>query len=516
MAAIGSSPVEVTGEPFVLTDSDTDLRYVVWSDGVSFQYVPLVSSEMSADPTALTSSPSGGWLLTVGPTAMWRSGTLFYCYLRGNGSICVRSFTPATSTDSGEVVLHATFEVDLHAAPSMSFTSDDKIIVVYSKHGGANLYQRISSTALDVSAFGAEIDINADIGATEFTYPSIWSLDSGRHVLTYRATNKATAGHTGAHWAITYSDDDGASWSAESRFWAVSGRGPYVVSTGNGSRIDLTCTDGSPGDDANVAVYHMYTPDGVSFFETDGTAIAGSLPLGISDATLVHQPTGADYDQNGPTRLGSDGRPRILFAVATADRIKWARWDGGAWQVYDVAALANPRYDLDAVAPHVIYAPQDDGGTLEIHRFTTPDNGTTWIDEAITSGSAADQQYPKSPIAHGTEIAVMWMNGTVTSNTSWATGTSAASGPSSTGELAQRVVVIDGDTAADGLAEAIVRRSIAGAWEISRDLGATWETLGGGAASSGHYELLMAAGSSPVEPLETADGTDWLYVWVSD
>jgi hypothetical protein len=30
----------------------------------------------------------------------------------------------------------------------------------------------------------------------------------------------------------------------------------------------------------------------------------------------------------------------------------------------------------------------------------------------------------------------------------------------------------------------------------------------------GHYELLMAAGSSPVEPLENGAGDDWLYVWV--
>ena len=36
------------------------------------------------------------------------------------------------------------------------------------------------------------------------------------------------------------------------------------------------------------------------------------------------------------------------------------------------------------------------------------------------------------------------------------------------------------------------------------------------AASTGHYELLMAAGSSPVEPMETADGTDWLYAWITD
>lgn len=33
--------------------------------------------------------------------------------------------------------------------------------------------------------------------------------------------------------------------------------------------------------------------------------------------------------------------------------------------------------------------------------------------------------------------------------------------------------------------------------------------------STGHYELLMAAGSSPIEPLETGDGLDWLYVWVT-
>ncbi len=32
--------------------------------------------------------------------------------------------------------------------------------------------------------------------------------------------------------------------------------------------------------------------------------------------------------------------------------------------------------------------------------------------------------------------------------------------------------------------------------------------------NAGHYELLMAAGSSPLSPLEDGTGTDWLYVWV--
>lgn len=54
---------------------------------------------------------------------------------------------------------------------------------------------------------------------------------------------------------------------------------------------------------------------------------------------------------------------------------------------------------------------------------------------------------------------------------------------------------------------------------FSRDGGTTWYgfTAGGGGESSstGHYELLMAAGSSPIEPLETGDGLDWLYVWVT-
>lgn len=49
---------------------------------------------------------------------------------------------------------------------------------------------------------------------------------------------------------------------------------------------------------------------------------------------------------------------------------------------------------------------------------------------------------------------------------------------------------------------------------FSRDGGTTWYGFGGVTEGSGHYELLMAAGSSPIAPLETGDGLDWLYVWV--
>jgi hypothetical protein len=52
---------------------------------------------------------------------------------------------------------------------------------------------------------------------------------------------------------------------------------------------------------------------------------------------------------------------------------------------------------------------------------------------------------------------------------------------------------------------------------LSRDGGTTiyGAVVGGGSSSALHYEILMAGGiSSPPEPLETGDGTDWLYVLV--
>lgn len=42
------------------------------------------------------------------------------------------------------------------------------------------------------------------------------------------------------------------------------------------------------------------------------------------------------------------------------------------------------------------------------------------------------------------------------------------------------------------------------------------EFSGGSSTPAGHYETLMAAGSSPLSPIETGDGLDWLYVFVPD
>lgn len=470
--------------------------YIVVSDGIRFPYVPSVEPAEDSGLTTLAAAGAGGMIqLAGGPFCIWRDDvkTLFYVYLASNGDVCARSYAlsaaekasgvlDGTGTDSGATVLHAAFEVDLHAAPSMAFDSDDKIIVIYSKHGGANLWMRKSTAALDVSAFDAAVDLDADIAASEYTYPSIWLLDSGRHLIFYRATDKATSGHTNAKWAVTYSDDDGDSWSAEQRFWTVSGRGAYVYPTGNGSRADILCLDGNPGTDANVAVYHIYTPDGETFYDSEGTALSG-LPLGTSDGTLIDQPTGTHFDFGGQIRLGSDGNPRVLFANSDG-QAKWGKWDGSDWTLFTAGTIATIStrpigFDLDTVAPNRFYAIKTVSAKQEVWRFTTPDDGTTWIEEAITVGSSANHWRVHCPLDHGPEVCMIAMQGTITSDTSWNAATVAASGAASDG-TAQRVVVIDGDDESDGFAEAIIRRQPDGTWQISRDAGNTWEGLGGG------------------------------------
>ena len=121
-------------------------------------------------------------------------------------------------------------------------------------------------------------------------------------------------------------------------------------------------------------------------------------------------------------------------------RFEYARWDGSAWRVHEIAYAGRRLYAgeddytglaaLDPKNPNVVYISTDadpvTGAPLvsradgqrhrELYRGTTGDFGATWQWEPITANSDADNLRPIVPKWTDPRTALVWMRGTYKNN----------------------------------------------------------------------------------------------------
>lgn len=236
------------------------------------------------DPFAITSAPDGGWLLTTRPKAWYLNGRTYFAYVQGtNGDVEIRYWDHATRTPSASFTLHAALQADTHAAPSLAIRqSDSRIMAIYTRQVGPAFYKRLSSNPEDISAFAAEVDLDTYIMGSAYTYPMVWELgDESKWHLWYRSGNATR------RWARVTSSDDAATWTAGQAIIDMTDTSYIITQKTSEGRIDILASNGSPGTDTDVSVYHCYYSGG-SFYTTDGTLIGASLPFSQTSMTLVH------------------------------------------------------------------------------------------------------------------------------------------------------------------------------------------------------------------------------------
>jgi len=150
--------------------------------------------------------------------------------------------------------------------------------------------------------------------------------------------------------------------------------------------------------------------------------------------------------------LDAAQRPYVVFTVQKDGRglprgqggfdhrFEYARWDGSAWRVHEIAYAGRRLYAgeddytglaaLDPKNPNVVYISTDadpvTGAPLvsradgqrhrELYRGTTADFGGTWQWEPITANSDADNLRPIVPKWTDPRTALVWMRGTYKNN----------------------------------------------------------------------------------------------------
>jgi hypothetical protein len=386
-------------------------------------------------PGIITDAPGGGWSWFGDPRAVYDDGKTFFGYLRGSdGSVVVAAYDHTTElVDS--FVLHSEFELDDHDNPGIIARTDGKLMAFYSRHLGSTIYQRTATNAGSVGAWGSETSLDAQLGGNQYTYPSpvLTTQSDGVTADVYWLFRREHHSDLPG-WYYNNSTDGGATWiGTRTELHDLT----YSKIETNGDRIDVAASD-HPVGGANK-IYHLYRED-AAWRGSDGTSL-GPTPFTAAELTEVYD-AGANLCWIWDIAYGADGHPRITFVEfesVLVHNYKYARWDGDEWIVTDIAAGGSTIAEdavpggaledyysggvvLDHSDPNIVYASRETGGTWEMFRYTTADDGATFSEEQLTTGSAVKHVRPVS-VRNANGIAAMWMSGRYDSYVDYEVGT---------------------------------------------------------------------------------------------
>jgi hypothetical protein len=219
---------------------------------------------------------------------------------------------------------------------------------------------------------------------------------------------------------FSVSTDLGATWSKPRTLIRPVGSGnndrPYVKYWSDGKRrIDFLFTDGHPDISPANSVYFLRYERG-SFYRADGSRVGTlkDLPFDPSQCDRIYD--GATAGRAWVWDISEDkaGNPVAVYTRLPAKedhRYHYALWDGAKWVDSAVTSAGKwfPRtpagkkesepYYSGGIAiawenPGVVYLSRPVLGVFEIERWATADGGKTWISQAVTSRSKADNVRP--------------------------------------------------------------------------------------------------------------------------
>ncbi len=303
-------------------------------------------------------------------------------------------------------VLHRHLQQDDHASPAFLALPDGRYLAVYTQHGvERRIYYAFSAPHDPLqwsppSTFDTPGSPAQPLRGNNVTYSNLFRLSSGRLVNFFRGV--------GLEPNYMYSDDTGRTWH-------------YAIYLSDGTRrgklSETTETDLNAWDLTKV-------------FQGDPDNVAWMCDLELDTAQRPYVVFTVQKDGRGLPR-GQGGFDH---------RFDYARWDGSAWQVHEIAYAGRRLYAgeddytglaaLDPKNPNVVYISTDadpvTGAPLvsradgqrhrELYRGTTADFGGTWQWEPITANSDADNLRPIVPKWPDPRTALVWMRGTYKNN----------------------------------------------------------------------------------------------------
>jgi hypothetical protein len=362
----------------------------------------------------------GAWSWFGDPRALTHDGRTYVGWVDQEGDIKVSSHDHATG-ERVTAVLQARLNQDDHANPSLLVRPDGRLVVFYSRHVGPSMHYRVSSQPADVRSWEAPQTIPTNTpGIRGYTYPNpIRLADEGATYLFWR----------GGNYNPTFSVQQAGetTWSQARTLITMPGERPYVkYDSSGGDTIHVAYTDAHPSEFGDVNIYYARIRDG-RIEHADGDDIGPlTTPISPGDGDVVFNQLEDAWVHD--VAADSTGNPVIVFASFPSNsdhRYQYARWTGSAWEVHQITPAGgtfredggSPLYSggltLDHEDPSRVYLSRQTGpSTWQAETWTTPDGGTSWSSQVLSSGGKNVRPVsPRGMSASGGDMSVIWMKG---------------------------------------------------------------------------------------------------------
>ncbi|MFA5379329.1 MAG: hypothetical protein WC455_26470 [Dehalococcoidia bacterium] len=243
----------------------------------------------------------------------------------------------------------SSIEADDHNDPAILIReSDDKLVAFYTTHNGPYLHYRLSTNALDSTAWGDSVDLDYDSSDYQVTYPQVIQLNDEENDPIYCFHRRREQGPHKDAWGYIKSNDNPLSFSEYVP--VVYGKGTEdtaylyaIFQKYDDGRIDCNITSCAPTFSLDNALYHIYY-DGGSWYQL-GSETALTLPVTVDDLTPVFD-SAVDTVWCERFTWDESGYPILFFTrysqpTAVTDLRRqslWeTRWSGTAWSETKVA-----------------------------------------------------------------------------------------------------------------------------------------------------------------------------------
>jgi enterochelin esterase-like enzyme/lysophospholipase L1-like esterase len=365
-----------------------------------------------------------------------------------DGNVDLVTYDLASGDLSREVL--GKIQEDDHNVAALLKRPDGRYLAMYANHNTDRVTRyRVSENPEDTTEWGPERIFDwRETPGNDFnvTYSNLFYLPAEKTVYNFARVNDRSPN-------MMLSKDQGDTWFYGGQLTKSEDVGyvnGYFKYASNGvDRIHLIATEAHPRD-FNNGIYHAYI-EGGKLYGSDGSLIDANIHdnkdiPGTSSLTPMFTPDAEDGKQQRhrawttDLALDSHGMPYALFTTRAGDatpsadgegddrRLYYARYDGKAWNTYEVAKMGKRLFDseqdytgLGALVPgdpHTIFVSttihpvtQSETPFHEIYKGTTNDGGKSWDWKPITENSTVDNLRPIVPAWDDDNLAVLWFRG---------------------------------------------------------------------------------------------------------
>jgi hypothetical protein len=363
-------------------------------------------SSMPASSVSLKNLGKCSWSFFGDPRSLARGNMIITACVSGQGKAYVIRKNRLTKYFS-RVRLFRFSEADDHDNPSLIFWHR-RLCAFFSPHSGHQL-PKDGKMFMDFRCSLQPYGLRGGFGRIHrvplpkggglgYTYPNL--VKSGNRLYLFMR---------GPYWEPYYT------WSKDLHHWAKPRtlvKGPHKMRPyakyegGPDGSIHMVFSDAHP-QSYNTSLRYMRMKGG-KFYRANGKLIGTvrDLPFKTTRIDTIYHYS-PDFGKAWPMDVALDvnGRPVVVYTLLRyGDRYWYARWDGHHWQKFAVATAGhsygqyhNSGISLNHEDPSWVVFGHNDSGMPEIWLGHTPDNGSTWQLNPVTSGSQVANYRPIFP-----------------------------------------------------------------------------------------------------------------------